>query len=139
MDDLLDIIELYKTHYPMWHEDTLKDIYYHIYPSLVLKQYVLNRDDEGKIFGFTNWALFDEETEQKFLKDHSLGFYDWNKGDKTWIIDSIYTKEHNAMKFNKTFFTHILGPGKLVQWLRLDPNNGLLRKHFKIITKEHWL
>ena len=137
MDDLLDIIGLYKDHYPLWSSDSLKDIYYHIYPSLILAQYTINKNEDG-IYGFTNWAFLDDETEQKLLDTRSLDFNDWKTGDKIWIIDSIYTKEHNGMKFNKTFFTHLLGPGKTVQWLRLAPN-GLIRNHFKVTTKEAWL
>tara|TARA_R100001460_G_scaffold35874_1_gene68880 strand:- start:460 stop:873 length:414 start_codon:yes stop_codon:yes gene_type:complete len=137
MDDLLDIIALYKDHYPLWANDSLKDIYAHIYPSLILNQFTVNRDDNG-IYGFTNWAFLNDETEQKFLDERSLDLNEWKTGNKTWVIDTIYTKEHNAMKFNKTFFTHLLGPGKTVQWLRLAPN-GLIRNHFKVITKEAWL
>ena len=138
MEDLLDIISLYKDHYDNWRNDTLKDIYHHIYPSLYLGQYTINRDDDGKIYGFTNWAFFNEDAEQNFLDNRSPRMEDWLSGDKTWIIDSIYTKAHNGMKFNKTFFTHLLGPGKTIQWLRLAPN-GLIRNHFKVVTKEHWL
>ena len=137
MDDLLDIIGLYKDHYPLWSSDSLKDIYYHIYPSLILAQYTINKNEDG-IYGFTNWAFLDDETEQKLLDTRSLDFNAWKTGDKIWIIDSIYTKEHNGMKFNKTFFTHLLGPGKTVNWLRLA-SNGLIKKHFTVITKECWL
>tara|TARA_B100001027_G_C16259443_1_gene328669 strand:- start:1610 stop:2023 length:414 start_codon:yes stop_codon:yes gene_type:complete len=137
MDDLLDIIGLYKDHYPLWSTESVKDIYYHIYPSLSMSQYSIHKDESG-IYGFTNWAFLDDETEQKYLEQRSLDFNDWRTGNKTWVIDSIFTKEHNGMKFNKTFFTHLLGPGKTVQWLRLAPN-GLLRNHFKVITKETWL
>ena len=137
MDDLLDIIGLYKDHYPLWSSDSLKDIYYHIYPSLILAQYTINKNEDG-IYGFTNWDFLDDETEQKLLDTRSLDFNDWKTGDKIWIIDSIYTKEHNGMKFNKTFFTHLLGPGKTVNWLRLA-SNGLIKKHFTVITKECWL
>jgi hemolysin-activating ACP:hemolysin acyltransferase len=137
MDDLLDIIALYKDHYDQWSGESLKDIYAHIYPPITLNQYSIHRDEDG-IYGFTNWAFLDEETEQKFLDERSLDLNDWNTGENTWVIDTIFTKEHNAMKFNKTFFTHLLGPGKTVQWLRLAPN-GLIRNHFKVITKEAWL
>jgi len=137
MDDLLDIIALYKDHYDQWSGESLKDIYAHIYPPITLNQYSIHRDEDG-IYGFTNWAFLDEETEQKFLDERSLDFNDWNTGENTWVIDTIFTKEHNAMKFNKTFFTHLLGPGKTVQWLRLAPN-GLIRNHFNVITKEAWL
>ena len=137
MDDLLDIIGLYKEHYPLWSSDSIKDIYYHIYPSLVLSQYSIHRDDDG-IYGFTNWAYLDDKTEQKFLDEKSLDINDWRTGENTWVIDSIYTKGHNSMKYNKTFFTHLLGPGKTVQWGRFAPN-GLIKNHFKVTTKEHWL
>ena len=137
MDDLLDIIALYKDYYDQWSGESLKDIYAHIYPPITLNQYSIHRDEDG-IYGFTNWAFLDEETEQKFLDERSLDLNDWNTGENTWVIDTIFTKEHNAMKFNKTFFTHLLGPGKTVQWLRLGPN-GLIRNHFKVITKEAWL
>jgi len=137
MDDLLDIIALYKDHYDQWSGESLKDIYAHIYPPITLNQYSIHRDEDG-IYGFTNWAFLDEETEQKFLDERSLDLNDWNTGENTWVIDTIFTKEHNAMKFNKTFFTHLLGPGKTVQWLRLAPN-GLIRNHFKVITKGAWL
>ena len=98
MDDLLDIIGLYKEHYPLWSNETIKDIYYHIYPSLVLSQYSIHRDDDG-IYGFTNWAYLDDKTEQKFLDEKSLDINDWRTGENTWVIDSIYTKGHNSMKY----------------------------------------
>ena len=137
MDDLLDIKALYKDHYNQWSGESLKDIYAHIYPPIKLNQYSIHRDEDG-IYGFTNWAFLDEETEQKFLDERSLDLNDWNTGENTWVIDTIFTKEHNAMKFNKTFFTHLLGPGKTVNWLRLA-SNGLIKKHFTVITKECWL
>lgn len=91
MDDLLDIIALYKDHYPLWANDSLKDIYAHIYPSLILNQFTVNRDDDG-IYGFTNWAFLNDETEQKFLDERSLDLNEWKTGNKTWVIDTVYTK-----------------------------------------------
>ena len=138
MDDVLDIMELFKSSYPSWRNESIKSIYYHIYPSIALKQYTVNKDENGEIYGYTNWAFLDESTEKKYLKELSLDFGDWKTGDKLWIIDSIYTDEHNNMKFNKTFFTHLFGVGQTVNLLRLAPN-GLLQKTFKVITKENWL
>jgi len=138
MEDLLDIISLYKDHHPSWKDENLKEIFYHIYPSLYFNQFTLNRDDIGEIYGFTNWAFFNKEAEKHFLDNRSVRTEDWQSGDKTWIMNSIYKKEPNAMKFTKTFFTHLLGPGKLIQWLRLA-SNGLIKTHFKVTTKEHWL
>ena len=138
MDELLDTLSLYKFHYPLWFDNSLKEIFYHIYPSLILGQYKVHTDEDG-LYGFRNWAFLSEEAEQKYLKTREIDFNDWNSGDWTWVIDTIFKRKHNdAMIFYKTFFTHLLGPGKPVQWLRLAPN-GLVRSHMSITTKEHML
>ena len=50
--------------------------------------------------------------------------------------DSIFTKRHKEhMIFYKTFFTHLLGVGKTVQWLRVSPDNKI-RTHIKLTTRE---
>ena len=138
MDELLDTLSLYKFHYPLWFDNSLKEIFYHIYPSLILGQYKVHTDEDG-LYGFRNWAFLSEEAEQKYLKTREIDLNDWNSGDRTWVIDTIFKRKHNdAMIFYKTFFTHLLGPGKPVQWLRLAPN-GLVRSHMSITTKEHML
>ena len=138
MDELLDTLSLYKFHYPLWFDNSLKEIFYHIYPSLILGQYKVHTDEDG-LYGFRNWAFLSEEVEQKYSKTREIDFNDWNSGDRTWVIDTIFKRKHNdAMIFYKTFFTHLLGPGKPVQWLRLAPN-GLVRSHMSITTKEHML
>ena len=138
MDELLDTLSLYKFHYPLWFDNSLKEIFYHIYPSLILGQYKVHTDEDG-LYGFRNWAFLSEEAEQKYLNSREIDFNDWNSGDRTWVIDTIFKRKHNdAMIFYKTFFTHLLGPGKPVQWLRLAPN-GLVRSHMSITTKEHML
>jgi len=132
---LQEIVALYKTYY--WQNEPIEDICLHVCPSILLNQYTINRDDNGQLYGFTNWAFLDEKTEQKFIDHQYLSFNDWNTGDRAWVIDTIYIKPHNIMAFNKTFFTHLLGTGKMVQWLRLA-DDGSVRNHFKVITKEHW-
>ena len=138
IDDILEVIDLYKDDYPVWNGVKVKDIFYHIYPSIVLGQCKVHRDEDG-LYGFRNWAFLNGDTEEQYLKTGELDFEDWNSGDKTWVIDSIFTRKHKEhMIFYKTFFTHLLGPGKKVQWLRLAPN-GLIRNHVSITTKEHML
>ena len=51
MDELFDIIELYKFEYPLWSDNSLKEIFQHIYPSIVLGQYKIHSDEEG-VYGF---------------------------------------------------------------------------------------
>jgi len=42
------------------------------------------------------------------------------------------------MLYYRTFFTHLIGIGKPVQWLRLAAN-GLIRSHIKLTTREYHL
>ena len=116
MENLLDIIGLYKDHFPLWRNKNLKEIYLHIYPSLLFGQCRLHRDDDGIAYGFRNWAFLDEEAEKKFLETGLIDTDKWKSGDKLWVVDSIFTKRHKEhMIFYKTFFTHLLGVGKPVQ------------------------
>jgi len=136
MENLLDILGLYKDHYPLWRNKSLRDIYLHIYPSLLFGQCRLHRDDDGIAYGFRNWAFLDEEAEKKFLETGQIDTDKWKSGDKLWIVDSIFTKRHKEhMIFYKTFFTHLLGVGKPVQWLRVSPDNKI-RTHIKLTTRE---
>jgi|TARA_R100000742_G_C4244624_1_gene63744 hemolysin-activating ACP:hemolysin acyltransferase len=136
MENLLDILGLYKDHYPLWRNKSLREIYLHIYPSLLFGQCRLHRDDDGIAYGFRNWAFLDEEAEKKFLETGQIDTDKWKSGDKLWIVDSIFTKRHKEhMIFYKTFFTHLLGVGKPVQWLRVSPDNKI-RTHIKLTTRE---
>ena len=136
MENLLDILGLYKDHYPLWRNKSLKEIYLHIYPSLLFGQCRLHRDDDGIAYGFRNWAFLNEEAEKKFLETGQIDTDKWKSGDKLWIVDSIFTKRHKEhMIFYKTFFTHLLGVGKTVQCLRVSPDNKI-RTHIKLTTRE---
>ena len=80
-----------------------------------------------------------KDAEKRFLETREIGFDDWKSGNKLWIIDSIFKRKHNeAMIYYRTFFTHLIGVGKPVQWLRLAAN-GLIRSHVEIKTKEYYL
>ena len=59
MDELFDIIELYKFKYPLWSDNSLKEIFQHIYPSLVLGQYNIHHDDEG-VYGLETGRSYTE-------------------------------------------------------------------------------
>ena len=136
MENLLDILGLYKDHYPLWRNKSLREIYLHIYPSLLFGQCRLHRDDDGIAYGFRNWAFLNEEAEKKFLETGLIDTDKWKSGDKLWVVDSIFTKRHKEhMIFYKTFFTHLLGVGKPVQWLRISPDNKI-RTHIKLTTRE---
>ena len=138
INDILDVIDLYKDDYPVWNGAKVKEIFYHIYPSIVLGQCKVHRDNDG-LYGFRNWAFLSEDAEKRFLETREIGFDDWKSGEKLWVIDSIFKRKHNeAMLYYRTFFTHLIGVGKPVQWLRLAAN-GLIRSHVKLTTREYHL
>jgi hemolysin-activating ACP:hemolysin acyltransferase len=138
INDILDVIDLYIDDYPVWNGAKVKEIFYHIYPSLALGQCKVHRDEDG-VYGYRNWAFLNEETEKNFLETREIGYNDWNSGDRLWVIDSIFKRKHNeAMLYYRTFFTHLIGIGKPVQWLRLAAN-GLIRSHIKLTTREYHL
>ena len=138
INDILDVIDLYKDDYPVWQGAKVKNIFYHIYPSLMLGQCKVHKDEDG-VYGYRNWAFLSKEAEQRFLETREIGYNDWQSGENLWVIDSIFKRKHNeAMLYYRTFFTHLLGVGKTIQWLRLAPN-GLIRNHVSITTKEHML
>ena len=92
IDDILEVIDLYKDDYPVWNGVKVKDIFYHIYPSIVLGQCKVHRDKDG-LYGFRNWAFLNKEAEQKFLETREIGFDDWNSGENLWVIDSIFKRK----------------------------------------------
>ena len=48
-----------------------------------------------------------EDTEEQYLKTTTISLNDWNSGDKTWVIDSIFTRKHNeAMLFFINISSH---------------------------------
>ena len=46
INDILDVIDLYKDDYPVWNGAKVKEIFYHIYPSIVLGQCKVHRDKD---------------------------------------------------------------------------------------------
>ena len=86
INDILDVIDLYKDDYPVWHGVKVKDIFYHIYPSLTLGQCKVHKDKDG-VYGYRNWAFLSKEAEQKFLETREIGYNDWQSGENLWVID----------------------------------------------------
>ena len=138
INDILEVMDLYQRDYPIWNKAGVKEIFYHIYPSIVLGQCKVHRDEDG-LYGFRNWAFLSEDAEKRFLETREIGFDDWKSGENLWVIDSIIKRKHNeAMLYYRTFFTHLIGVRKPVQSLRLSPN-GLIRSHVKLTTREYHL
>ena len=79
INDILDVIDLYKDEYPVWQGAKVKNIFYHIYPSLMLGQCKVHKDEDG-VYGYRNWAFLSKEAEQKFLETREI-----NRNDDVYV------------------------------------------------------
>jgi|TARA_A100001015_G_scaffold186629_1_gene207755 hemolysin-activating ACP:hemolysin acyltransferase len=129
-----EIINFYKS-FNRYKNNTYEEIYNHIIQSINNNQYKIFKDKY--IYGFTNWAFVNQQTEDKFL---NTGIIDnWNCGDIMLHIDFIATKNvRQIMSWLKNNSANILGINKKIHWVRLDDNNKV-RKIMKQTTKNYWL
>jgi len=136
LQDMQHIISLYKK-FDKYKDFSREDTYYHILPSIKLKQYKIHKDGD-MVIGFTNWAFLNKDVEKKFINTGDLQDQDWNSGNQLWHIDTICVKNLNKiMSWTKQYFTKKLGINKPINWLRIS-NNKVLRKQTRF-TKESWI
>jgi hemolysin-activating ACP:hemolysin acyltransferase len=129
-----EIINFYKS-FNRYKNNTYEELYYHIEQSINFNQYKIFKDKE--IYGFTNWAYVDQQTEDNFL--HTGIINNWRCGDIMLHIDFIATKNiKNIMSWLKNNATKTLGLNKTIHWARLNSNNKV-RKVMKQTTKDSWL
>ena len=128
------IINLYKS-FNRYKNNTYEELYNHILPSINYNQYQIFNDSE--VYGFTNWAFVNEQTENNFLKTGIIE--DWNCGTIMLHIDFIATKNvKQIMSWLKNNSAKVLGLNKKIHWVRLD-NENKVRKIMKQNTKDSWL
>jgi hemolysin-activating ACP:hemolysin acyltransferase len=136
LKDMQMIISLYKK-FDKYKDFSREDLYYHILPSVKLKQYKIHYDGD-MVIGFTNWAFLNKDVEKKFINTGDLKDQDWNSGNELWHIDTICVKNLNKiMSWTKQYFTKKLGINKPINWLRISKNK-VLRKQTRF-TKESWI
>ena len=108
-----------------------------IHPSFFNKQYKVFKDENGKIFGFVNWAWVDKKTKQHFFKTGKVK--KWNCGDILLPINCIAKKNMREIaKWCKDKAIKLIGENKELNYLRVD-NNFVLKKIIKTETKGSWL
>jgi hemolysin-activating ACP:hemolysin acyltransferase len=131
LQDMQHIISLYKK-FDKYKDFSREDTYYHILPSIKLKQYKIHKDgDMHHISIFMYFVLLQINTGD--LQDQ-----DWNSGNQLWHIDTICVKNLNKiMSWTKQYFTKKLGINKPINWLRIS-DNKVLRKQTRF-TKESWI
>nr|BAR19917.1 ACP:hemolysin acyltransferase (hemolysin-activating protein) (HlyC) [uncultured Mediterranean phage uvMED] len=129
-----EVINFYKQ-FNRYKTNTYEELYNHIIQSINYNQYKIFKD-KG-LYGFTNWAFVNQQTEDKFL---NTGIIDnWNCGDIMLHIDFIATKNvKQIMSWLKNNSAKLLGLNKKIHWVRLD-NDNKVRKIMKQTTKGSWL
>jgi len=137
LQDMQTIISLYKK-FDRYKDNTRESLYYHILPSIKLKQYKIHKDKDGNVIAFTNWAFLDKEAEEQFIKTASIEDDKWNSGNKAWHIDTVCVKDiKKVMAWTKNHFKKILKVGEGLNWLRVDNNDNIYRKAIKFKREFH--
>jgi len=136
LEEIQQIISLYKK-FDRYKNTTREELYYHILPSIKLKQYKIHKHGD-EVIAFTNWAFLNEETEKKFMETLSIAKDKWNSGNKAWHIDTVCVKDmKKVMAWTKNYFKKILKVGEGLNWLRIDNNNNIYRKSIKFKREFH--
>tara|TARA_A100001011_G_C13831016_1_gene642932 strand:- start:107 stop:541 length:435 start_codon:yes stop_codon:yes gene_type:complete len=117
LEDMQMIISLYKK-FDKYKDFSREDLYYHILPSIKLKQYKLHYD-KNVLIGFTNWAFLDKDNEDHYLKTGEIK--KWDSGKTLWHVDTVCTKHlRKIMAWTKNYFTTTLGTNQPINWLRIS-------------------
>lgn len=119
MNELLDVIDLHKSFHPLYKDQSIKHIYGEIYPCLLVGQYILERDENAEIVGFTNWALFNKDVEDHFKDSMQVRTQDWQCGNRIWIINTINKDGSCSRQIRRVskFFRSLCDSG-IVSYLR---------------------
>jgi len=137
LEEIQQIISLYKK-FDRYKNTTREELYYHILPSIKLKQYKIHKHGD-EVIAFTNWAFLDEKAEKYYIKTGMLNSSDWKSGDKLWHFDTVCVKNlKKVMDWTKDYFTKKFGIGYPINWLRISEDNKIYRKS-KRLTKKSWI
>jgi hemolysin-activating ACP:hemolysin acyltransferase len=90
MINVYPIINLYKQ-FDKYKDNSEDEILSHIYPSLELNQYKIHKEN-GKIYGFSNWAFLNKEEEDYLLEKNRVYQEAWNSGNIVWHMDIVAKK-----------------------------------------------
>ena len=131
-----NIIELYQR-FSKYKNNTYQELYQHITPSMNLNQYKVFQDEQGT-YGFVNWALLNDTTEQQYKKTGKLNKDKWNTGNNVWLYDIIIIrKAKEVMRWVYHYFKDYLNVDEPINWLRLDEANNIYRVSSKYKREFH--
>ena len=135
MVDLLKIIDFYQS-FDIYKNYTYAEIFNHIYPSLKNQQFKAYHDEKG-IYGFANWALFDDINEKYFLETYIVPSDGWDSGSTLYFIDLVASRKAKQVILDQQrFMTKKFGLNRKVKWIRFHEDKRIL-KEFE--TKKHYL
>jgi hemolysin-activating ACP:hemolysin acyltransferase len=119
LQDMQTIISLYKK-FDKYKDYTREDIYYHILPSIKLKQYKIFKEND-KVITFANWAYLNDQAEQEYIKTGNFNENAWKSGVITWVVDVVSIKNGDKIgRWLKNKF-------KQFKWMRSDKNFNFYR------------
>ena len=121
-----DIIKLFQT-FDKYKDNSYKELYYHILPSINLNQYKTFKDEKG-LYGFVNWAKISNKDEDQYMQTGLLYKNQWNTGKNIWLYDIvIIRKAKDVMSWVYNYFKGYLETNQSINWLRLDKDNNIYR------------
>ena len=130
------IIKLFQS-FDKYKNNTYQELYYHILPSVDLKQYKVFKDNKG-IYGFVNWAKLNNVDEDYYTSTGHLYKSQWNTGNNVWLYDIvILRKAKEVMRWVYNYFKGYLRTNESINWLRLDKHNKIYRVGKKYKRKFH--
>ena len=116
---------------------TYEELWLHIQPSYFHNQFKVFKDEDGKVFGFVNWAWVNEKIKEHYIKTGKVK--KWNCGDILLPVNCIAKNNLKEIaKWCKNEATKIIGVNKEISWLRMD-ENFIMKKISKAQTKGRWL
>jgi len=120
------IIKLFQT-FDKYKDNSYQELYYHILPSINLKQYKIFKDEKG-LYGFVNWAKLSNRDEDQYSQTGLLYKNQWNTGKNIWLYDIvIIRKAKDVMSWVYNYFKGYLETNQSINWLRLDKDNNIYR------------
>tara|TARA_R100001460_G_C3510250_1_gene171392 strand:+ start:460 stop:864 length:405 start_codon:yes stop_codon:yes gene_type:complete len=131
-----NIIKLYQR-FDKYKDNTYKELYYHIYPSINNNQYKTFKDEQGT-YGFVNWALLNNAVEDNYKTTGKLYKHQWKSGSNVWLYDIvIMRKAREVMSWVYSYFKGYLEVNQPINWLRLDKQNNIYRVSSKYKREFH--
>jgi len=131
-----NIVKLFKS-FNKYKNKTDEEIHNHISPSIESNQFKIFYNEDG-VYGFVNWAFLNKEVEDSYKLTSKINMYNWNCGDKLWLVDIVILKNpKTVMSWVYNYFKAYLNVNESINWLRLDKEDNIYRVASKFKREFH--